>query len=145
MPRVPFSTSPYVDTFAATSQMMVYPFEDQDTQRIYCWYPARYAALDFIKASNIAGDQKLFNGARPLVTMYCPIDRKEYVSRSVRLKGAATVARVLQALQTFIEEALEFYHDQDKSVKPRFESFVTCHLVISRTGGHNKVYVRTPA
>lgn len=141
-----FSVTPYIDSFAANSTVTVFPLENRDTLKICCWYPARQPADRFVRANNLAEpDEKLFSGARPSIMFFIPMNQQCHVVKTVKLRGAATVERVLQALQIVIKDAIDYYIGVDtrESVE-MYEKFITCHLMISRAGGHLKAYVRTP-
>ena len=143
-----FWLEPYIPTFVAQSHVTVFPFENKETQKLACWYPAKQPADLFVKANNISqegNDEKLFGGDRPIVTFYMPINQY-HVAKTIKLKGRATIQRMFETLQAFIKEAISYYYGTNtlESVK-MYESFITCHLMISRAGGYNKVYIRTPS
>lgn len=142
-----FSTVSYIESFAGSPQVTVFPFENRETQKICCWNPARQRAADFVRANKIAeDDEKFFAGQRPLITMYFPVRQdSSYVAKAVRLRGGATVGRVMGAIETFIKDAIEYYYGAEtpKGLK-KYEGFTTCHIMVSRAGGYNKIYIRAP-
>lgn len=147
---VQFETSPYIASFKNSPSVTLFPFENRDNMQVVCWAPAKTPAEDFCKKNNIADpNEKLFNGDRPLITFFLPVFDKEanktvHISKKVRLRGAATIERVFANMADFIKDALVHTHGPKEGVE-LYGRFHTCHLMISRVGGHNKAYIRRPA
>lgn len=140
-----FIREPYIESFADAGSIKLFPLEDRNADKICCWRPSRTSAEDFC-ARHVLADrgEKLFLGPRPHVKMFFPVDRQYFVQKTVRLKGVATIATVMAAVEEFIVEAIDHVHGSGAEGAELYDRFVTCHFMISRAGGHNKLYIRTP-
>jgi hypothetical protein len=142
-----FVREPYIESFVdVSSSVKLFVFEDRNTDKICCWSPAKMSAAEFCKR-NVLSDrgEKVFAGPRPHVKMFFPIDGQYFVQKTVRLRGVATIETVLTAVQEFIVDAVRYVYGESVEGVEKYEQFVTCHFMISRAGGHNKLYIRTPA
>lgn len=98
----------------------------------------------------------IFTGGTPVVTIYFPMKSDAFVVKTVRLQGVASYTRVLETVEAHLKDAVKFWMQQiatsnkvttRSSSESRAASFLdgfnTCHLMVSRGGGYNKIYVRT--
>jgi hypothetical protein len=128
----------------------IQPFVDDATQKVHCWSPAKKTAREFCVHANIGQQLKnknsLFFGRTPIVTLFMPIKQQFFLSKSVRIQGTPTFVKVLETIETFIKDAIAYWygHESVEGVDT-LSGFTTCHLMVSRAGGYNKIYIRTPS
>jgi len=169
---VGFSVQPFLGdgAFKNNSAIKLLAFVNADNQKLACWYPRKQSAREFCKVNNIRGEDltpqlpkdlntNIFTGKKPVVTIYFPMKSDAFVVKTVRLQGVASYTRVLETVEAHLKDAVKFWTQQqqqqdatNKKVTTRsseshaasfLDGFVTCHLMVSRGGGYNKIYVRT--
>jgi hypothetical protein len=157
---VGFSVQPFLGdgAFKNNSAIKLLAFVNADNQKLACWYPRKQSASEFCKVNNIRGDPKtpnIFTGDKPIVTIHFPMKSEAFVVKTVRLQGVASYTRVLETVETHLKDAVKFWTQQEAATRTAttrsseshaasyLDGFVTCHLMVSRGGGYNKIYVRT--
>jgi len=121
-------------------------FEDSRDHALY-WQPALQTADDFCNHSGMMGSMRvLFRTSH--IKMFIPVYTHYYVTRTVRLRGQATVRAIMRALHDFARKAYAFYIVNDlgqkayeNTVSEMMQSLHISRLLCRRTGGSNQVYV----
>jgi len=161
-----FDIEPYRGNgaFAGSTSVKLLEFANLDNQRLYCWYPRRQSARDFCSDNNIRGEPQkpnLFTGTNATVTIYYPMKRYAFVTKTVQIQGVASYTRVLETIEKYLNDAVEFWVRKGAGTKfgtttrvptrashrdsQKTDGFMDCvsHLMVTRGGGYNKIFVRT--
>jgi hypothetical protein len=144
---VGFSREPFIPSFVGNASVKVLPFQDVETQKLYCWFPAKQTATEFCSQNNLwtRTDKNVLPGRTPIVKLHMPIKDQFFISKTVRIKGAGSLLKVLETIESFVKDAVAYWFGQD-SVEgvDTLSRFTTCHLMVSRAGGYHKIYIRSP-
>ena len=126
--------------------MKQWKFEDSRDRALY-WQPAVQGADDFCNRSGMMGSMRVLFRT-PQIKMFVPVYTHYYVTRTVRLRGQATVRAIMRALHDFARKAYAFYVVNDLGQKPyeqlvneMMQNLYIGRLLCRRTGGSNQVYV----
>lgn len=130
-------------------------FEDMAGHSL-CWRMGQQTAAEFVKGRNgfplKGANDQLFHTGR--IKVFFPIvDGNYYASKSLTIKVNPTLARVLDTVQICAYHSVADHLVKNKSmlkgekvtfgeVLEALNRTVSCHLVCSRAGGWNHVYVR---
>jgi len=152
---------PFIRTFSKNVRVM--PFEDV-TGAVKCWSMGRQSAEEFCKSHGINTSFPVFTMETrrfTTVKIFFPIRSAFYLTTVTRIHGAPTLINILKAIEEFAQLAIDIgYGISETSSDPSqaapapapapapvqhtkvWRGLRCCHLVISRSGGHNKVFVR---
>jgi hypothetical protein len=149
----------FVPNFAGQTQARRLPFEDL-TGAVRCWSIGRQSAEEFC-ARGIEASFPVFrteSGRSTWIKVHFPIRDAFFLATRVRIQGAPTLVNVLRAVEDFARRAVEIGYTTPPGWKPSPSSsqpsthtsyaeevlrgLQCCYLVVSRGGGHKKVYVR---
>jgi hypothetical protein len=147
---------PFIHTFS--KNVRVLPFEDV-TGAIKCWSMGRQSAEEFCKSQGINMSFPVFameTRRFTTVKLFFPVRNSFYLSTLTKIHGAPTLINILKAIETFAQLAIDIGYGIVGASPPSgtatenaavdvpkiLRGLQCCHLVISRSGGHNKVYVR---
>ena len=126
--------------------MKQWKFEDNHDNLLQ-WQPAYQTADEFCNKSGMMGSMRvLFRTSQ--IKMFIPVYNHYYATRTVRLRGQATVKAIMRALQEFAHKAFAYYIINDLGQKPyeqtvgeMMQSLRISRLLCRRIGGSNQVYV----
>lgn len=132
-------------------------FEDGEG-RAMCWRMGHQTAEAFVAGRAGFGlrgaEDRLFHTGRIKVFFPIPADARTPVpynaTKSLTIKAQATLARVLGAVETCVRHSMAAHLLKDlgrpsvtlDDVQLALKDVVVCHLVCTRAGGWNHVYVR---
>ncbi len=134
---------PFIKTFR--KKVKVLPFEDP-TGSIRCWSMGRQSAEEFCKTQGVNMYFPVFHQETTRYTnvkLYFPIRNEFFITTNVRVQGAPTLINILKQIEKFVQfasfDSLGYSSESNNRV---LQGIQCCHLVVSRSGGYNKVYVR---
>jgi hypothetical protein len=153
---------PFIRAFSRNVRVM--PFEDM-SGAVKCWSMGRQSAEDFCRSHGINMSFPVFTMETrryTTVKLFFPIRTDFYLTTIARIQGAPTLLNILKAIEEFAQLAIDIgYGITDTPAPPMLPSAASaasaaqtaashkamrglrcCHLVVSRSGGHNKIFVR---